>query len=377
LGLKIMVDATIKTGMGLEMSILSLRRQSDVVGIDIGCGSIKAMYLKRAGKTYALEKMGVADLPPGSFHNGILDINAVSKTLRNLWDNLEFKKTPAAFAVPGREVIVDIIQLEGVEKDAVYDYIVSHAGEYLHYPLEEIFFDCDMLSTTTDKESGTSSIILACVKKAILTDFREIVERTGIKVSIVDIDYFALYNAFEAAYGPPDPEQTIVLLDFGHSKINIVIIHDGMPVFFRTVSSGVEEIIFQLGDNLGLDHYSATSIIRGEKPDNVNIDEHDVADIVKFVFSQWLSEIKHNVEYFVNMQGVDSIDLIYASGGPACASGLDEMIEEEMSVPCRILNPLEKVRLKKAIDPDYVQAVGPQMAVCFGIAMRRTGDKKL
>ncbi len=357
------------------MSILPFKKKKDLVGIDLGSGAIKALCIKKSGKSYVVDKVGVAELPEGAFQNGIIsDVGAISDTLNTLWENLELKNISVALAVPGREVVIDMPRLENVEPDAVYSYIRSNPMDFIPYPLEEVYFDCEVIDLP-EGDMDNYLVLLACVKKAILMDFRRVVEKTGITVSVIDVDFFALCNSFETLCGRFDPERVIMLLNFGYSSIGIVIAHNGVPVYFRSIANGAEEIAFQLSDAFGISYRDSISFLKGFRVDKP-IDDIKAKEVIKYVVDQWFSEIKHNIDYFMELQNIAGIDEVYICGGLACAAGFDNMVGEYLQVPCKIFNPMDYVQPGKNVDPDYLKAVGPQLAVSFGLALRKTGDKK-
>ncbi len=358
------------------MGILPFKKKKELVGIDLGSGAVKAIQLRKAGKTYVVEKAGVVELPEGAFQNGIIsDVKAISEAITTLWENLELGNMAAAIAVPGREAIIDMPQLENVEPDAVYGHILTNPMDYIPYPLEEVYFDCEVINVPSE-DTSKYAVLLACVKKAILMDFRRIVEKTAISVSVVDVDFFALCNAFEATYGSFDPNKVILLLNFGYSSIEIVLVANGIPSYFRSIANGAEELVFQLRDNFGVAFDEAISFIKGAKIDRIS-DEIEAKEIIQYVVNQWFSEIKHNIDYFMELQNVPKIDEAYICGGLACTRGFEKIAQDYLQIPCRVFNPMDNVRCGKMIDPDYIKTIGPQLAVSFGLGLRKAGDKKV
>src|SRR5665811_613995 len=70
------------------------------------------------------------------------------------------------------------------------------------------------------------------------------------QLSVVDVDAFAVQNAFEANHDYR-PEDVIALVNIGASVMNINVIKDGITLFTRDVQMGgnlyTEEIQKQLG----------------------------------------------------------------------------------------------------------------------------------
>jgi type IV pilus assembly protein PilM len=64
-----------------------------------------------------------------------------------------------------------------------------------------------------------------------------VITQSGRTPIIVDVDAFALQNAYEVNYGL-DPSRVVVLLNAGASAININILQGDQSVFTRDISMG-------------------------------------------------------------------------------------------------------------------------------------------
>src|SRR5207253_5087442 len=78
-------------------------------------------------------------------------------------------------------------------------------------------------------------VVLVAAKKDKIQNHTSVISLAGRTPEIVDIDAFALQNAFEANY-TPDPDAPVALLNIGASLMNINITKGGMPLFIRDIS---------------------------------------------------------------------------------------------------------------------------------------------
>jgi type IV pilus assembly protein PilM len=59
------------------------------------------------------------------------------------------------------------------------------------------------------------------------------------------------------------------------------------------------------------------------------------------------------------------------SGGGAKVSGLIDFLAQETNIHVELFNPfLNMSSNRKKIDPDYLEDIGPEMAIAAGIALR-------
>jgi Tfp pilus assembly PilM family ATPase len=54
--------------------------------------------------------------------------------------------------------------------------------------------------------------------------------------------------------------------------------------------------------------------------------------------------------------------------------GLPQLLSKGLQLPVELLNPFSQVRMDTELfDPAYVQTMGPQLAIAFGLALRQKG----
>ena len=94
------------------------------------------------------------------------------------------------------------------------------------------------------------NVLLVASKKDIINDYVAVFSEAGMQLSVVDVDSFAVQNAFEVNHDIGS-EDVIALINIGASVMNINVIKDGITLFTRDVQMGgnlyTEEIQKQMG----------------------------------------------------------------------------------------------------------------------------------
>src|SRR5439155_26577431 len=109
---------------------------------------------------------------------------------------------------------------------------------------------------------GTMEVLLVAAKKEKIADYTGVITQAGRHPVVVDVDAFALQNAYELNYGF-EPGAVIVLLNAGASAININIIANGQSVFTRDVSLGGNAYTEAVQRELNLPFESAELLKKG------------------------------------------------------------------------------------------------------------------
>src|SRR6266853_4939691 len=219
--------------------MFGLGKAKAVVGLDIGSSAVKAVELKPAGKGFKVTAFAIEAVPPDSIVDGaIIDGAAVSDAIRRLFENKAFKTKEVAASLSGNAVIVKKINLPVMTESELAESIYWEAEQYIPFDIQDVNLDYQILNAGTGAESeGTMDVLLVAAKKEKIADYTGVITQAGRTAVVVDVDAFALQNAYETNYGL-EPQSVVVLLNAGASAININILAGEQSVFTRDISSG-------------------------------------------------------------------------------------------------------------------------------------------
>lgn len=348
------------------MNLPFLSNEDLVVGIDIGSHAIKVCQLKRTDKAYAVVKLGTATLPEGAVDDGTLnDPEVVGKTIAELFKNLKIKKKKVGFSISGYSVIVKKVNLIVMSDKDLEKHILSEAEQYIPFDIEDVYLDFQDLKTN-DEGFDRTDVMLVAAKKEIVDDYLEMLEGLNLKPVIVDVDGFALENTYEYNY---PKNENVALVDIGAAKMNINIISNGVSVVARDIVVGSRQLSEQIQVAFDIEFEEAEAlklghIAAGEK-------QEKIADIFSATCTQWVLEIKKAIDLYHSNHLDAPLHRLVLSGGGAKVSGLIDFLANETDLPVELFNPFGNMTVNsKKIDPDYLNTVGPEMAIATGIAIR-------
>jgi len=94
-----------------------ITRQKELVGLDIGTSSVKAVHLQQSRSAYKLADLGIARIHPETIVDGIImDAATVSTAIRQLFDKHGIAIKDVAFSVSGHSVIIKKIKVPKMKK---------------------------------------------------------------------------------------------------------------------------------------------------------------------------------------------------------------------------------------------------------------------
>src|SRR6188508_3449361 len=240
-------------------------KSKSVIGLDIGSSAVKAVELKPAGKGFRVAAYGEEPVPADAIVDGaIIDAAAVAEAIRQVFErNKAFKGKDVCASLSGNAVIVKKITLPVMTESELDESIYWEAEQYIPFDIQDVNLDYQILDTGGGPDAkGTMDVLLVAAKKEKIADYTGVIAQAGRTPVIVDVDAFALQNAFEANYGL-DPDRNIVLLNAGASAININILRGDRSVFTRDISMGGNEYTEALQKELGLPYEAAEQLKKG------------------------------------------------------------------------------------------------------------------
>jgi len=351
------------------------RKARAVVGLDIGSSAVKAVELKPAGKGFKVAAYATEAVPPDSIVDGaIIDASAVADAIRRMFDgNPAFKSREVCASLSGNAVIVKKITLPVMTEAELSESIYWEAEQYIPFDVQDVNLDYQILDAGTGTDSrGSMEVLLVAAKKEKIGDYTGVIAQAGRTPVIVDVDAFALQNAYEVNYGL-NPSQVVVLLNAGASAININILQGDQSVFTRDISMGGNAYTEAVQKELDLPFESAEQLKKGIPVDGATFE--DAQPVLRAVTDNVLLEIQKTFDFYKASAATDHIDRIVVSGGASRVDGFREMLQERFAAPVEEFDPFKAVgwdARKLGGDPTDVSATA---AVAVGLALRRVSDR--
>jgi type IV pilus assembly protein PilM len=345
-----------------------------VVGLDIGSSAVKAVELRPKGKSYRVAAFASETVPADSIVDGaIIDADAVIATIKRLFDKTPaFKTKRVCASLSGNAVIVKKITLPVMTETELRDSIYWEAEQYIPFDIQDVNLDYQILDSGTGAESrGSMEVLLVAAKKEKIGDYTSVITQAGRQPVVMDVDAFALQNAYEVNYGI-EPGAVVVLLNAGAGATNINILSGDQSVFTRDVSIGGNAYTEALQRELNLPQAAADQLKRGTAVDGVTFDE--ARPVLRAVSENVMLEIQKTFDFFKATAASDRIDRIMISGGASRAEGFAEMLAERFEAPVESFDPFKKIAFAatKLGEPGDN---GSTAAVAVGLALRRAGDR--
>lgn len=137
-------------------------KQKELVGLDIGSSSIKAVELKRSKQGYELVSYGIKRLEQDTVVDGaIMNAPEVIDSISKLFDEQKIKTKNVATSVSGHSVIVKRITPPSMSEEELYHRIKEEASQHIPFDIADVNLSYQLLEAMDTQ----MDVLLVAVKR--------------------------------------------------------------------------------------------------------------------------------------------------------------------------------------------------------------------
>ncbi|HKR02015.1 MAG TPA: type IV pilus assembly protein PilM [Pyrinomonadaceae bacterium] len=360
------------------------RRRS--VGLDVGASSVKVVELSGKSKDLTLKALAAEPLAPETIYDGqIIDCEETSSAIKKLLREHDVRARDVAAGVGNHWLIIKIIEVPLMAESELSECIEWHAEEHVPYELSQVRLDYQIVGST---DSSLQVLVVAC-KHEPVDNLQQVIGAAGRRPVVIDVDALALHNCYAFNYQPED-DAPVALVHVGASRMIINIARGSRCDFTRDITIGSNLYTEQLQREMGLTFEQAEAAkLKGTTSAEIkgaNVMEA-VAGLSKMLtteeqFESLLTkfletfeiEIRRTLDFYQYTAGEGSVvRKIMLSGGGSNLKGLREFLAEKFQIQVEPLDPFRRIkRDERSFNHEYLNRVGPEMAVAVGLALRGT-----
>lgn len=346
------------------MALFGLGRSGRTVGLDIGSGYVKLAAVEHGKDRPRVVKVAMAPLVPDAIVEGeIMDPTLVAQTVKQLYASAGIKRKKVVAAVGGRDVIIKKLQMDRMKESDAREVIRWEAQQHVPFDTESVELDFQILDPYD--EGLQMSVLLVAAKRELVENRVALLQEAGLTPVVIDVDAFALHNAFEINH--PDAMTGVTgYLNVGHETTNVSILEDGTPVLTRDLGFGTRRLREDLQRERGLAADAADDVLEGR----------NTSPELEAFIGERAGELALGVERasaFLQAGAVSGgISRMYLCGGGARVPGLSAALAEKLRVPTEVANPFQGVEVAPgAVEMYSLEEMAPMMMLPLGLALRR------
>ncbi len=345
------------------MGLFGSKKQ--IIGLDIGSNSVRAAVVEISSTNSQLVKFVQERISNNNLSAGeVIQPSKMSDTFKKLFKALKVTKGDVVLGLSGSSVMVKKVTIPKMENQLISDQVRWEAEQYIPFDLSSVNLDYVVLNSMGTDDNSNDILIVAAQKDQIRLAV-DAIESLGFKVVCVDVNGFALANAFAFNYGKIQG-QAVALIDIGAFYSHFVIVQNGDIVFCRDLPVGGVLINQEIQSAMDISFEEAERFKVGRDMPN------EAQKAIDTSLETIVDQIQGSFEFFINTTQGLNVTNIFLTGGTAYTKGLIEKLQKTLDIPCEYLNPLRNLNMHPSVqDVDGFQKSG---AVALGLALRSDGD---
>ena len=339
-------------------------RAKHSVGLDIGSGLIKVAVISHQSGEPVLTKIAFAPLVDDAIVEGeVMDPGIVADAVKGLFSVAGLKPKQVVTAVGGRDVIIKKIPMDRMKETEAREVIRWEAEQHVPFDMDNVELDFQILDP--DGDGLQMTVLLVAAKRELIDHKIALLSEVGVDASVIDVDSFALHNAFELSY-PEGMKGVVGLVNIGHEMTNVNILDEGIPVLTRDLPIGTRRFREDLQRERGMSAADAARLLQGFQSNEV---------LTPFLQTRG-EELAVGIERaaaFLQTAARSSSGLsrLYTSGGGARIPGLTQMLSERLRLPVELANPIKRLQVQDGVfEGMNIDEVAPLLMLPVGLALR-------
>lgn len=284
------------------------------VGVDIGSASIKMVEL--FDNSLKIANYSINAVKKDLIVHGVINnIEQVSAIILRQWELLDSEYKQVAIAIPYNAVIIkDITVPKFKTKYELDNYVLKQLVQELD--TDDIDFDYVIKLDQLNEQR----LLVIVAKKEKIEEYQAVIQLSGIKIAVIDIEPFAIQNLFDKLLKKKPLGKQMVLIDIGVTRVRAYAFEQ-KHIYFNEISvnyhSCIEDILMDYDKDFILkDVVDINGLLLDLIADNrikpselVNLIVADVNKLLQLVKSNLLVEKKVSLaeDYEIYLMGGNSL----------------------------------------------------------------------
>ena len=327
----------------LGVSRLFKGKPVGLLGVDIGCASIKLVELSKQTHGCRVEAYGMEPLPPNCLVDGqFSDVERIGEAIRDLKRRCGCRSKRAAMALSGPLAAIKTLAVDAALADVdVAATIEVESERHLPGAPDEVAYDFEVQGLSPLDPKRAEAVLAACPKTQLLQG-EAVLRAGGLRPSAIEIEGLALARGLAEARTAMDREG------------------EGLTALFD-VDSGVAKLrVFERGlcVHRVTEALGGSPDARGDDCAQPAIDPHALAQAAAQALDRF------EVSAAPARIGV----ALFAGAGVSRA--LVAGVAERLRVHAAVANPFRGMRLAPRIDRQELYRDAPGLLTACGLALR-------
>jgi len=344
------------------------RRRDQILAVDLGSRTTKAVSLSRRGSGFALNGFALLEAP---VYDKTLSRELLCEHLKAVSQALPSPTKYACLTVGVNDVQVRHADLPLMSIADMRQVLKLSSKAYFQQDLPGHTFDCHAsahgqharLNHKVKEPSGPPKqrVLIAGARKQLVNDFAEAAKGAGLTADCILPSLIGPVNTYEKAMPELFDKAAVALVDIGFKNSSICIVQEGELMLSRVVGIGGDRITNGLAEALNISYAEAEGIKVGMPG--------EVEAVLEALLQPLGRELRASIDFFEHQQDCP-VTQVVVSGGSSASEFILRKLKQDLMVDCQVLSPATFLDFQ--LPPQQtveIEQVATQLTVAVGAAL--------
>lgn len=331
---------------------------ASVIGVEIAEQSIRAVEISR-GRRPSVIAAGEVPLPEGVAKDSeILDPDAASLALRQLWSQANLRGGRVVLGISNRRVLVREYVSPRLAPELLRAALPYEVQDLLPVPVDQAVLDFYAVSETDTHILG---LLVAAVSETV-EGLIQTLANAKIRTEAVDFIPFGLARVVRSLRGV---EPVVAIASVGEHTTNVVVTSEGIPRFVRIIPADLTTGLLAPAGAVAEAPGNPDGWVARRALATLPVETADPA------ITDLVGRLRSTLRFYAGREGAEPIHRLFLTGSGLSMPGVAAAVASGLELPVTELGVTDVIGLSKSVAAQG--APPPSLMNALGIAL---GDEK-
>ena len=353
--------------MALPFLNNSPKRRDQMLAVDLGGRTTKAVLLQRNDESYVLSRYAILD---ARIYEKSLSGEMLGEHLKALCQAIDVRSKFVTLTLGVNDAVTRLTELPQMPIGDMRQVLKNNSKNYLQQDLPGHVFDCFVIPPRPSKEEEKKPksvvgqkfrVLVAGARRQLTEEVQTAIRNAGLIADHLVPGLIGPINTFERAQPEIFAKEVVALIDIGFKSTTICILQQGELMLSRVVSIGGDRMTSGLADSLSISYAEAEGIKVGMPT--------EVQSQLESIILPLGRDLRASIDFFEH-QYDKTVGHAFVSGGSANSEFIVQNLQTHLMMECKTWNPLSFLQV--SLPPQQmaeVEHVALQLGVAVGAAL--------
>ncbi len=350
------------------MSFLSKKVVSfsdDVIGLDIGATSVKAIHLEDG----VIKNYGFRDIPNSVIVNGkIINEKKLSEIVNIVINEAKpnkMKTKKVICSISESKSFLRLISVPTMNQDELSEAVKWEIEANIPLSVDQVYYDWKVIDDIFPKDDGRVHILVLAAAKKVVKQVLNIVDNAGLETIGIESESTALVRALS----DDKNKKTVLIIELGRNKTTFVFAIKNVPCFTSSIPVSEQMIVSQIAKKFNVSNEKARKL---EEKNGINsfFEDEYLFSSIEPALKNLVSEIEKTIDFYLEgLRYSEAVDEIIVCGKMSKEKNVITYLSKKLKREIKVGNILAGLNSDKKVLPIIKREVAIQYATAIGLTL--------